>query len=92
MPIKIECLIGEENLIKWLNGKINKFGLLVGNVKITPRKPIYFRKGNNAGKINPVTFEGQIQITNKNEFLNTVFKGIGPAKAFGCGLLLVKPI
>lgn len=84
--------IGEKNLIKWLNGKIKGFVKLDDDIIITPGHPIYFRKGNTAGKINPVTFEGKMEITDVAAFKQAAFTGIGPAKAFGCGLLLVKPV
>ncbi|HAJ79919.1 MAG TPA: type I-E CRISPR-associated protein Cas6/Cse3/CasE [Fibrobacteres bacterium] len=84
--------IGEQNLINWLNEKIAGFGKLDGEILVTPVHPIYFRKGNNAGKINPVTFEGKMKILEIAAFKKTAFAGIGPAKAFGCGLLLVKPV
>ena len=84
--------IGEQNLINWLNEKIAGFGKLDGEIFVTPSHPIYFRKSNNAGKINPVTFEGEMEITEIAAFKKAAFAGIGPAKAFGCGLLLVKPV
>ena len=84
--------IGEQNLIKWLNSKVKGFGKLDDNVLITPGHPIYFRKGNSGGKINPVTFEGKMEITDVAALKKVAFSGLGPAKAFGCGLLLVKPV
>jgi CRISPR system Cascade subunit CasE len=84
--------IGEENLKNWLNGKVKAFGRIVEDVLITPGHPIYFRKGNTAGKINPVTFEGKMEITDIAAFKKAGFSGIGPAKSFGCGLMLIKPV
>jgi CRISPR system Cascade subunit CasE len=84
--------IGEQNLIKWLNEKVSGFGMLNNEILITPGHPIYFRKGNNAGKINPVTFEGKMELLEIAALKKAAFSGIGPAKAFGCGLLLVKTI
>jgi len=37
-------------------------------------------------------FEGELQITDQEQFKSAIFSGIGPAKAFGCGLLLVRRI
>jgi CRISPR system Cascade subunit CasE len=98
-PVKMKCAdqnrvphIGEENLVNWLKCKIIKFGNLDQELNVTPNQPIYFRKGNNTGKINPVTFEGNIEIFNSEEFVKSAFTGIGPAKSFGCGLMLVKKI
>ncbi|RJQ70262.1 MAG: type I-E CRISPR-associated protein Cas6/Cse3/CasE [Desulfobacteraceae bacterium] len=39
-----------------------------------------------------VDFTGALEITDVDKFLETLFKGIGRAKAFGCGLLLIRRI
>jgi len=38
-----------------------------------------------------VLFEGLLRVTDKNAFLETLLRGIGPGKAFGFGLLSVAP-
>jgi CRISPR system Cascade subunit CasE len=40
----------------------------------------------------PVTFEGLLRVTDGNAFVSLLKNGLGPAKAFGCGLMLVKRI
>ncbi len=49
-------------------------------------------KGNCHGiALSTLDFEGQLQVTDPDHFLrNGLPAGIGPAKAFGCGLLLVR--
>ncbi|MGY6275374.1 type I-E CRISPR-associated protein Cas6/Cse3/CasE [Methylomonas sp. MgM2] len=37
-----------------------------------------------------VDFCGELQITDPEKFRQTLFNGLGRAKAFGCGLLMVK--
>jgi CRISPR system Cascade subunit CasE len=37
-----------------------------------------------------VCFDGLLRITDPDAFRETLSRGIGPAKAFGCGLMLVK--
>lgn len=37
-------------------------------------------------------FVGLLRVTQPETFTETLFKGIGPAKAFGCGLLLVRRV
>lgn len=39
-----------------------------------------------------VRFDGLLRITDSDAFRETLTRGIGPAKAFGCGLMLVKRI
>ena len=84
--------IGQQNLVSWLQCKIKAFGELDRDILFTPGHPIFFRKGNTAGKINPVRFEGKMRIVDVASFNKAASIGIGPAKAFGCGLLLVKPV
>lgn len=36
-------------------------------------------------------FSGVLAIRNPDLLLDVVRKGVGPAKGFGCGLLLLKP-
>jgi len=47
------------------------------------------KKGRSAG-FSSVDFEGEIEVSNPTVFLESLFAGIGPAKAFGCGLMLVR--
>lgn len=37
-----------------------------------------------------VDFEGEIEVTDTDLFTKALFDGIGPAKGFGCGLMLVR--
>ena len=56
--------------------------------------PLYFRKKTNhrAGKIQTVLFDGILRVNVPDDFVNKLRKGIGPAKAFGCGLLSLSPV
>lgn len=49
------------------------------------------KKGKEAG-FSSVDFEGEIEVTNTEQFAKTLFDGIGPAKGFGCGLMLVRRV
>lgn len=42
--------------------------------------------------LSTLDFEGELVVTDAEGFIGTLLKGIGPAKAFGCGLLLVRRI
>lgn len=39
-----------------------------------------------------VDFQGVLTVTDPEKFKTALFNGIGKSKAFGCGLLLIKPI
>ena len=49
------------------------------------------KKGKNAG-FSSVDFEGEIEVVDAELFAKALFAGIGPAKGFGCGLLLIRRI
>ncbi|WP_327150300.1 type I-E CRISPR-associated protein Cas6/Cse3/CasE [Nocardia sp. NBC_01329] len=42
--------------------------------------------------IHTATFEGHLEITDRERFTATLLAGIGPSKAYGCGLLTLAPI
>ncbi|MDX9858735.1 MAG: type I-E CRISPR-associated protein Cas6/Cse3/CasE [candidate division Zixibacteria bacterium] len=53
------------------------------------------RKGQPANKLveySTLDMRGLLTITDPTPFLSTLHSGIGPSKAFGCGLLLIKPV
>ncbi|MCB1812067.1 MAG: type I-E CRISPR-associated protein Cas6/Cse3/CasE, partial [Candidatus Competibacteraceae bacterium] len=51
-----------------------------------------FKKDGKAGKIATVGYTGMLEIIEPTTLNELLQKGIGPAKAFGCGLLLVRRI
>ncbi|MFF5037943.1 type I-E CRISPR-associated protein Cas6/Cse3/CasE [Nocardia salmonicida] len=42
--------------------------------------------------INSATFEGHLEITDAELFTTTLLAGIGPSKAYGCGLITLAPL
>lgn len=79
-------LIDEGQQLEWLQRKLNGTALL-GEVVVRSREHINFRKGNKAGKVVAVTFEGVLQVQEIQTFSKLVELGIGPAKSLGCGML-----
>lgn len=49
------------------------------------------RKAKTAG-FSSVDFEGELQVIDATAFSKALFNGIGPAKGFGCGLMLVRRV
>lgn len=83
-------LLHEEQQQAWLERKLQDFARLETLV-IQPEPVTYFRKlkENRSGKIQTILFDGIITITDAPVFEVHFTHGIGPAKAFGCGLLSV---
>jgi CRISPR system Cascade subunit CasE len=50
------------------------------------------KKGNTNIRFSSIDFAGNLTVTDPEKFKQVLFSGIGPAKAFGCGLMLVKPV
>lgn len=84
-------LIQEADQHQWLIRKLANAGN-VEVVSMLPHAPIYFRKGNRGGKVVTVTFEGVLRVAKPEALIAKLENGIGPAKAFGCGLLLVRRV
>lgn len=81
-------LIRDEELQLWLARK------LVGSAEIETvfvekRLSLNFRKisERRVGKIQPVSFQGVLSVLDPEGLRSLTLSGIGPAKAFGCGLL-----
>ncbi|MDO8843401.1 type I-E CRISPR-associated protein Cas6/Cse3/CasE [Methylicorpusculum sp.] len=83
-------LLHEEQQQAWLERKFQGFALLETLI-VQPEPVMYFRKPKEgrSGKIQTVLFDGVINVTDQAQFAAQILHGIGPAKAFGCGLLSV---
>ncbi|WP_027150488.1 type I-E CRISPR-associated protein Cas6/Cse3/CasE [Methylobacter tundripaludum] len=81
-------LLHEEQQQAWLERKLQAFAQLETLI-MQPEPVLYFRKAKEgrSGKIQTVMFDGVLTVTDAEAFNNQITKGIGPAKAFGCGLL-----
>ena len=82
-------LIKEEDQREWIARKLASAGE-IEIVSVLPHAPIYFRKGNRGGKLATVTFDGVLRVSEPTRMTELLGNGIGHAKAFGCGLLLVR--
>lgn len=82
-------LLHEEHQRDWLLRQLAA-AADVASVVILPHPPLYFRKGEHGGKIVTATFEGVLQVKTPEVLMRMLENGIGPAKSFGCGLLLVR--
>lgn len=61
-------------------------------LEITSMVESYFRKKDHTGYHGGVQFRGILEVTDKERFAETYYAGIGSAKAFGFGLLLLAPV
>lgn len=84
-------LIHEADQRAWLTRQFADAGEIESS-NILPHAPIYFRKGSRGGKLVSVTFDGVMRVRDPAALVTLLENGVGKAKAFGCGLLLVRRI
>lgn len=82
-------LVGEDNISVWLQRKFGTAATLIESMSVK-RSDLNFCKENKWGKVTAIDFQGLIQCENPELLKSIVQNGIGAAKAFGCGLLLLK--
>ncbi len=100
-------LVKPEELRNWLMRKATvrcrdqETGLDVpGGFRIVEERPLeicpmvenHFRKKGQTGFHGGVQFRGTLEVTDREKFIETYQSGIGSAKGFGFGLLLLAPI
>lgn len=81
----------------WFKGCENEKGFFVNDtdVRVDGYNQQKFFKGKGTKPIifNTLDFDGILTITDPDTFIEeSLYKGIGPAKAFGCGLMLVRRV
>lgn len=83
-----------EDLLAWLErkGQAGGFRPSLMSVRTIPRGREYFHKPGADGLHSAVEFNGVLEVTDPQLFRKTFATGIGSAKAFGFGLLVLAPI
>jgi len=80
----------------WMDRKATVAGLAIeqGTLRIAERGLYHFtkEKERRLGTLNIVDFDGVVRVTDHAAFKEAFQNGIGSAKAFGCGLLILQPL
>lgn len=81
---------------EWIQERQETFGfsVLANHLLVEGYTRMHFGKKDNskAVQLGVLDYGGILEVTDRNSFQNSLFNGIGHSKAFGCGLLLIKPI
>lgn len=80
--------------LQWLSTRQGQYGfeLLESSVIGEAYRQWRFAgKGGRRISLSSIDCSGQLKIGDIDRFQKTLMKGIGPAKAFGCGLFLIRP-
>lgn len=88
------AIFDDVRLRDWLSRKAAASGFTVdpGNLIVGAPMAETFVKGKRAGKHVAVDFEGVLRVVDRDAFAHAFYTGIGSAKGFGYGLLMLKPI
>lgn len=87
-------LRSREELVEWIKRKGDQGGFTVDETTLRtfPRGREYFEKKGQFGLHSAVEFAGVLTVTDPTMFHRTFTLGIGSAKAFGFGLLVIAPV
>lgn len=95
-----ECDITHAQLVqregeKWLAKRTDQFGFALPGrqVRAESHQKHSFEKPRSGRQITFVTMDltGILRVADPETFRDTLFNGMGPTKAYGCGLILVRP-
>lgn len=87
-------LRGRDEFLAWIKRKGEQGGFAVEETTLRTfsRGPCYFKKDEHGGPHTAVEFQGVLTVTDPIRFHDTFTRGIGSAKAFGFGLLVIAPV
>ena len=91
----------QEAGVTWLKDREKNYGFFMEDNKEKPpvradgyiQHKLYNGKGGKLISFSTLDFKGVLVVTDPEKFIEeSLYKGIGPAKGFGCGLMLVRRI
>ncbi len=94
-------LLREANIVQqaglvWLaqKGEANGFSIRAEDIRADGYLQHRFKKtrGNHEIRISTLDFTGLLTVIDPDQFIRALFTGIGPAKGFGCGMMMIKRV
>jgi CRISPR system Cascade subunit CasE len=82
-----EAELVQQSGLAWLARKAENLGFKLLEASAEGYQQHHFKK--RGIKISTIDFNGVLEVTDPPLFIQALYNGIGPAKAFGCGLLSV---
>jgi len=80
----------------WLaqKGEAHGFSIRAEDIRADGYLQHRFKKtrGNHEIRISTLDFTGLLTVTDPDQFVRALFTGIGPAKGFGCGMMMIKRV
>ncbi|WP_179137742.1 type I-E CRISPR-associated protein Cas6/Cse3/CasE [Candidatus Entotheonella palauensis] len=92
-PIPLGALMAQEGET-WLHNRAERCGFHVEQVRVDGYRQHQFRKARSGNwvKFSTLDFDGLLTVVDPELFGHTLYTGLGPAKSFGCGLLLIRRV
>jgi CRISPR system Cascade subunit CasE len=91
---KLKSHIVQEEGLKWLDERSEKNGFkLTANSTLVEAYEQHQISKNKTGQtisLSTIDFRGRLTVIDPEKFREALFQGIGPAKGFGCGFLMIK--
>lgn len=84
-------LASEQEQRSWLCRQGERHGFEIDAALVTASDVMVSRKGDDRINLQRASFEGRLYVREQKAFNVALVQGIGPGKAFGCGLLSVAP-
>ena len=86
-------LLREDEQVEWLRKRAGMGGFTVLGVTVgqTQEQKLWKKKGTPPITLVTVQFDGILRVDRPDALREAVLAGLGPAKAFGCGLLSLAP-
>jgi len=94
-PVLKRQTVHPDKLVEWIDRKASENGFSISNTKpleVGPVVKTYFYKQGIRGCHGGVQFRGVLDVTDPVKFSEAYHKGIGAAKGFGFGMLLLSPV
>ncbi|MDW7725508.1 MAG: type I-E CRISPR-associated protein Cas6/Cse3/CasE [Candidatus Methanoperedens sp.] len=89
-----EAEIVQKHGFEWLARKGEQYGFRVSEQEVRAdgyhQERFYKARGKHSVNISTIDFTGLLTVTDPERFKDALYGGIGPAKGFGCGLLMVR--
>ncbi len=89
-PLQAELVQREGE--QWLESRSENNGFHSESVRVDGYRQFRYRKGGSWVGFSTMDFSGILTLTDTDRFLGALRSGIGPAKAFGCGMLMVRRV
>ncbi|TBO27942.1 type I-E CRISPR-associated protein Cas6/Cse3/CasE [Aquabacterium lacunae] len=89
---KRQGIVQETEQLDWLSRQGTKLGFAVEMALVTDSDFVVSRSGQSLIQFQRACYDGILSVQDPSRLLSAMSAGVGPAKAFGCGLLTVAAI